>query len=126
MYATPHQSHLAAFRELSEQVQTELANANCVADEVLSNTATVRAHAAQESAKAAYHANLLNFYSLHVDCSAGSHSSSASLQILAHVHSSGFSAAVSVALQMHAGFQKIQLDEVQTAACTTLQWRHVK
>lgn len=47
-------------------MQTELANANSVADEVLSSMTTVRAHAADDSAKAAYHAKLLKFYSLQV------------------------------------------------------------
>ena len=61
-----HQRRLPVFRELSEQVQTELANANSVADEVLSSMTTVRAHAAEDSAKAAYGAKLLNFYSLQV------------------------------------------------------------
>ena len=61
------------FRELSEQVQTELANANSVADEVLSSMTTVRAHAAEDSAKAAYGAKLLNFYSLQVNFSLSSY-----------------------------------------------------
>ena len=53
-------------RKLAKQVQTELANANSVADEVLSSMTTVRAHAADDSAKAAYHAKLLKFYALQV------------------------------------------------------------
>jgi ABC-type multidrug transport system fused ATPase/permease subunit len=40
---------LFVIRELSEQVQTELANANSVADEVLANMPTVRAHAAEDT-----------------------------------------------------------------------------
>ena len=47
-------------------MQTELANANSVADEVLSSMTTVRAHAADDSAKAAYRAKLLKFYALQV------------------------------------------------------------
>lgn len=53
-------------RKLAKQTQTELANANSVADEVLSSMTTVLAHAAADSAKAAYRAKLLKFYSLQV------------------------------------------------------------
>ena len=58
--------HFADRRKLAKQTQTELANANSVADEVLSSMTTVLAHAAADSAKAAYHAKLLKFYSLQV------------------------------------------------------------
>ena len=51
---------------LAKQVQTELAQANSVADEVLSTMTTVRAHAAADSAKAAYAVKLAKFYVLQV------------------------------------------------------------
>lgn len=53
-------------RMLAKQVQTELAAANSVADEVLSTMTTVRAHAADDSAKAAYAVKLAKFYILQV------------------------------------------------------------
>jgi len=51
---------------LAKQVQTELAQANGVADEVLATMTTVRAHAADDSAKAAYAVKLAKFYVLQV------------------------------------------------------------
>ena len=51
---------------LAKQVQTELAQANAVADEVLATMTTVRAHAADDSAKAAYAVKLAKFYVLQV------------------------------------------------------------
>ena len=51
---------------LAKQVQTELAQANSVADEVLATMTTVRAHAADDSAKAAYGVKLAKFYILQV------------------------------------------------------------
>ncbi len=51
---------------LAKQVQTELAQANAVADEVLASMTTVRAHAADDSAKAAYAVKLAKFYVLQV------------------------------------------------------------
>ena len=51
---------------LAKQVQTQLAQANSVADEALASMTTVRAHAADDSARAAYAVKLANFYSLHV------------------------------------------------------------
>jgi len=53
-------------RMLAKQVQTELAQANAVADEVLATMTTVRAHAADDSAKAAYAVKLAKFYVLQV------------------------------------------------------------
>ena len=53
-------------RMLAKQVQTELAQANSVADEVLGTMTTVRAHAAADSAKAAYAVKLAKFYILQV------------------------------------------------------------
>lgn len=55
-----------ACRMLAKQVQTELAQANAVADEVLATMTTVRAHAADDSAKAAYGVKLAKFYVLQV------------------------------------------------------------
>ncbi|DBA78719.1 TPA: hypothetical protein ACH3X1_008631 [Trebouxia sp. C0004] len=52
------------YRMLAKQVQTELAQANGVADEVLATMTTVRAHAADDSAKAAYAVKLAKFYVL--------------------------------------------------------------
>ena len=49
---------------LAKQVQTELAQANSVADEALATMTTVRAHAADDSARAAYAVKLAKFYSL--------------------------------------------------------------
>ena len=51
---------------LAKQVQTELAQANSVADEVLGTMTTVKAHAAADSAKAAYAVKLAKFYVLQV------------------------------------------------------------
>lgn len=52
------------YRRLSKKVQTELAEANGVAEEVLSAMTTVRAHAAQDSAESAYSNKLHGFYVL--------------------------------------------------------------
>lgn len=46
------------FAGLAKNVQTELAAANSVADEVISSMTTVKAHAAQDSAKTAYSSKL--------------------------------------------------------------------
>lgn len=51
---------------LAKQVQTQLAQANSVADEALATMTTVRAHAADDSARAAYAVKLAMFYSLQV------------------------------------------------------------
>lgn len=51
---------------LAKQVQTQLAQANSVADEALASMTTVRAHAADDSARAAYAVKLAKFYSLQV------------------------------------------------------------
>jgi ATP-binding cassette subfamily B (MDR/TAP) protein 9 len=53
-------------RKLSKKVQTELAEANSVAEEVLSSMTTVKAHAAEDSALAAYCFRLKKFYTLQV------------------------------------------------------------
>ena len=53
-------------RKLSKDVQTELAGANSVAEEVLSSMTTVKAHAAERSAQAAYCYRLKLFYTLQV------------------------------------------------------------
>ncbi|KAK9845905.1 hypothetical protein WJX81_005691 [Elliptochloris bilobata] len=49
------------YRELSKAVQTELANANSVAEEALSSMATVKAHAAETSTRHAYQQRLRAF-----------------------------------------------------------------
>ncbi|GLC71744.1 hypothetical protein PLESTF_001161500 [Pleodorina starrii] len=54
------------YSKMSKKVQAELANANVVADEVLSTMTTVKAHAVQDSAEAAYAAKLRDFYKLQV------------------------------------------------------------
>jgi ABC-type multidrug transport system fused ATPase/permease subunit len=54
----------AYYRRLSKKVQAALAGANAVAEETLSAMATVRAHAAQDGARAAYSAKLDVFYGL--------------------------------------------------------------
>ncbi len=51
-------------RELAKAVQNELAEANTVAEESLSSMATVRSHAAEDSARAAYQHRLNLFYRL--------------------------------------------------------------
>ena len=51
-------------RELAKAVQNELAEANTVAEESLSSMATVRSHAAEDSARAAYQHRLHLFYRL--------------------------------------------------------------
>lgn len=51
-------------RKLSKAVQTELAGANSVAEEVLSTMTTVKSHAAEKSALAAYSYRLKLFYTL--------------------------------------------------------------
>lgn len=60
----------AYFRKLGKKVQTELAGANAVADEALTNIATVRAHAAEDSARAGYAAKLQDFYGLQLKSAA--------------------------------------------------------
>lgn len=55
---------------LAKQVQTELAQANSVADEALATMTTVRAHAADDSARAAYAVKLAKFYSLQASLTA--------------------------------------------------------
>uniref|UniRef100_A0A6S8M2Q5 ATP-binding cassette transporter n=1 Tax=Dunaliella tertiolecta TaxID=3047 RepID=A0A6S8M2Q5_DUNTE len=52
------------FASLAKNVQSELAAANSVADEVLSSMTTVKAHAAQDSAMAAYANKLERFFAL--------------------------------------------------------------
>lgn len=54
----------AYYRKLSKKVQTELAEANSVAEEALSSMTTVKAHAAEDSTQAAYAAKLRRFYTL--------------------------------------------------------------
>lgn len=54
----------AYYRKLSKKVQTELAEANSVADEALSSMTTVKAHAAEDSTLAAYAAKLRRFHLL--------------------------------------------------------------
>ncbi|CAL5221232.1 g3384 [Coccomyxa viridis] len=54
----------AYYRELAKAVQNELAEANTVAEESLSSMATVRSHAAEDSARAAYQHRLHLFYKL--------------------------------------------------------------
>jgi ATP-binding cassette subfamily B (MDR/TAP) protein 9 len=49
---------------LTAQVQTELAEANSVAEEMLSTMTTVRAHAAEDSSKRAYKTVLSKYYRL--------------------------------------------------------------
>lgn len=49
-------------------MQNELAEANTVADESLSSMSTVRSHAAEDSARAAYQHRLQLFYKLCVSC----------------------------------------------------------
>ena len=56
-------------RKLAKKVQTELAEANSVAEEVLASMTTVKAHAAEDSAHAAYCFRLKKFYSLQVTVS---------------------------------------------------------
>ena len=56
----------AYYRKLSKKVQSALADANAVAEETLSAMPTVRAHAAQDGARAAYSAKLDVFYGLQV------------------------------------------------------------
>jgi len=51
---TRSQTYGKYFASLAKSVQSELAAANSVADEVLSSMTTVKAHAAQDSAFAAY------------------------------------------------------------------------
>lgn len=57
-------------RMLAKQVQTELAQANSVADEALATMTTVRAHAADDSARAAYAVKLAKFYTLQASLTA--------------------------------------------------------
>jgi ABC-type multidrug transport system fused ATPase/permease subunit len=56
-------------RELAKAVQSELAEANSVAEEALSSMTTVRAFAAEDSARAAYDKRLRSFYMLQVRAS---------------------------------------------------------
>ena len=53
-------------RKLAKKVQTELAEANSVAEEVITSMPTVKAHAAELSASASYSARLAKFFSLQV------------------------------------------------------------
>lgn len=53
-------------RELSKKIQTELAEANSVAEEVLSSMPTVRAHAAEASSRVLYARSLGKFMTLQV------------------------------------------------------------
>jgi ABC-type multidrug transport system fused ATPase/permease subunit len=52
------------YRKLSTDIQTCLASANVVADESLGSITTVRSHAAEQSIKEAYSAELLKYYFL--------------------------------------------------------------
>lgn len=52
------------YRKLSKKVQSELAEANSVAEEALGSMATVKSHAAEGSTNAAYARKLEAFYSL--------------------------------------------------------------
>ncbi|KAK9831825.1 hypothetical protein WJX74_010840 [Apatococcus lobatus] len=54
----------AYYRKLAKKVQTELAEANSVAEEVITSMPTVKAHAAELSASASYAARLAKFFSL--------------------------------------------------------------
>ena len=54
-------------RKLSKKVQTSLADANGVADEVLASMTTVKAHAAEASANKTYADRLHKFYILQVE-----------------------------------------------------------
>ena len=54
----------AFYRRMSKAVQSELAEANSVAEEALSSMTTVKAHAAEEGVMAAYAAKLQRFYHL--------------------------------------------------------------
>ena len=58
--------HACGCRELAKAVQSELAEANAVAEEALSSMATVRSHSAEGSTRAAYQQRLRAFYSLQV------------------------------------------------------------
>ena len=57
-------------RKLSKKVQTSLADANGVADEVLASMTTVKAHAAEASANKTYADRLHKFYILQVEMAA--------------------------------------------------------
>ena len=52
------------YRKMSKRVQSELAEANSVAEEALGTMATVKAHAAEGSTQVAYAEKLMRFYSL--------------------------------------------------------------
>ncbi|GAB4821914.1 hypothetical protein N2152v2_008960 [Parachlorella kessleri] len=54
----------AYYRKMSKKVQTELAEANSVAEEALSTMTTVKAHASEDSTLAAYATKLGRFYAL--------------------------------------------------------------
>lgn len=56
----------AECRKLAKKVQTELAEANSVAEEVITSMPTVKAHAAELSASASYSARLAKFFKLQV------------------------------------------------------------
>lgn len=58
----------AYYRRMSKKVQTELAEANSVAEEALSSMTTVKAHAAEDSTLVAYAAKLHRFYVLQQRC----------------------------------------------------------
>ena len=62
--SVPQKLDTLVCRMLAKQVQTELAQANSVADEALATMTTVRAHAADDSARAAYAVKLAKFYNL--------------------------------------------------------------
>ena len=64
LHATPEGGGPRPCRELAKAVQSELAEANTVAEEALSAMATVRSHAAEDSARAAYGHRLRLFYRL--------------------------------------------------------------
>ena len=60
------QGFIIKCRKLAKKVQTELAEANSVAEEVITSMPTVKAHAAELSAIASYSARLAKFFSLQV------------------------------------------------------------
>lgn len=64
LYLVTKQVYGSYYRKLSKKSQAALAEANAVAEEALSAQSTVRAHAAQDSAKAAYAGKLHVFYLL--------------------------------------------------------------
>lgn len=56
------QSFYSKCRSLAKKVQTELAEANSIAEEMLASMLTVKSHAAEESAYADYSARLKSFH----------------------------------------------------------------